>query len=578
MSTAPLAAAQVTSALTSDGGARQTDADLWCSYAAVRTMTWLGRGPDDPEGVARFLNSRQNADGGFGWQRGLPSDVWASYYCSQSLRDLGEPVAELDRLGDWVETLRTSDGGFAMTPGQSADVWATYYACRLYAEVLGRPLPDRSALAGWLGRLQVDGTGLAWSPGSPHRDVRACYYGALAWQAVCCGSSVPWDLTGLIGWVQDRQDADGGFAFVPGATACAWAGFRAAHALRSLGARPRDPDGAVRWLRSRELPSGGFERWPGYTRADVWACFCVVGALSALDRVVEAGTGDAITRFVQHCQLPGSGFTYRSPEDAGDSLATAAALLDGSVTDPAQSVALQSWLRSAQTPYEGGVMYMPGRGAEVRCTLWAASALRRTGSHLDAARLKPWLTGLQNVDGGVGYWIGRGSDLVSTASAVEVAVVADLDPAAILDSPAVLRFVARCRAGSGYASSPGGEPTLAATAQAARTLLALGETADGLALAQTISTWVSPLGGFSASPRAVPDLLSTYQAVLTLQQFGLACSDAAVARLLRRLQVEGGYAWSPLSHRAGGPLATALGRLLAAAVDADPTPLPRLSL
>jgi prenyltransferase beta subunit len=304
----------------------------------------------------------------------------------------------------------------------------------------------------------------------------------------------------------------------------------------------------------------------------------VVGALTALDAQIDDESADGIASFVDGCQLPGSGFTYRDPDAAGDSLATAAVLLDGSVPDPAQTVALQSWLRSAQTPYEGGVMYMPGRGAEVRCTLWAASALQRTGSRLDVDRLGTWLTGLQNVDGGVGYWVGRGSDLVSTASAVEVAVVAGLDPAAVLDTPAVLAFAARCRTGSGFGPTPGAEPTLAATAQAARILLALGQRADGDTVAHTLNDWASVLGGFSALPRGVPDLLSTYQAVLTLQRFGLEWSAPDVRRLLRRLQVEGGYAWSPLSRRSGGPLATAMGRLLAAAVDLDLPPLPRLSL
>ena len=87
---------------TADGGARQPEADLWCSYAATRTLRWLGAQPDNPAAVADYLRSRQNHDGGFAWQRGLPSDVWASYYCAQTLHDLGEPVPAPHPRADWL--------------------------------------------------------------------------------------------------------------------------------------------------------------------------------------------------------------------------------------------------------------------------------------------------------------------------------------------------------------------------------------------------------------------------------------------------------------------------------------------
>jgi hypothetical protein len=573
--TAPVEVYQVGALPTADGGARQPEADLWCSYAATRTLRWLGARPADGAAVADYLRSRQNADGGFAWQRGLPSDVWASYYCAQSLHDLGEPVPALHRLADWLAVTRTADGGFAMTPGQSADVWATYYACRLYAEVLGRPVPDRAALAHWLAGLQVRGGGLGWSPGSRQVDVRAGYYGALAWRAAG-GDSAPWDTGGLVRWLQDRQGSDGGFAFVPGTPACAWAAFRATHALRALGAGPRDLDGLLAWLDARRLPSGGYERWSDYGVTDVWACFSVVGARLAVDRPLPPADVATTVDVVRGCQLPGTGYTYRPADTAGDSLATAAVLLGGA--EPERIAGLQGWLRAAQTPYEGGVMYMPGRGAEVRCTLWAAAALNRTGSGLDSVRLGPWIRGLQNVDGGVGYWVGRGSDLVSTTAAVELAEITGWSPAEVLDRDGVLRFLDRCRTRDGHAPVHGAETTLAATAQAVRVGHALGVPTDPERVTELLRPWASALGGYAATPRAVPDLLSTYQAVLALERLGRTWDRRHVGRLLRRLAVDGGYAWSPLSHRPGGVLAGSLGRLLATAAAGDAVPLPPLSL
>ena len=38
--------------LLADGGARQGEADLWCSYAAIRTLRWLGGQIRHPDGAA----------------------------------------------------------------------------------------------------------------------------------------------------------------------------------------------------------------------------------------------------------------------------------------------------------------------------------------------------------------------------------------------------------------------------------------------------------------------------------------------------------------------------------------------
>jgi hypothetical protein len=560
---------------TTDGGARQPEADLWCSYAAVRALTWLGERPDDTEAVTAFLLSRRNADGAFAWQRGLPSDVWATYYCTQALRDLGHPIADLDRLAAWLERLRTPDGGFAMTPGQSADVWATYYGARVHAEVVGAPVAQRGRLAAWLRATQDTDGGLAWSPGSRMPDVRASYYGALAWRAAAGTAPAPWQVDRLVAWVRDRQGRDGGFAFAPGGSSCAWASFRAAHALRALGARPRDPAALRAWLDARRLHGDGYERWPGYGRGDVWACFSVVGGYAALGERPRTDRRAATAAFVRACQLPGSGFTYRRPDGAGDSLATAAALL---VETGDRAGRLAAWLRAAQLPHEGGVMYMPGRGAEIRCTLWAAEALNTVGLALDTRRVGAWLRGLQNVDGGFGYWQGRASDMVSTASAVETALAAGLRPRSVLDGDATLRFLDACRTAGGHGPVPGAGPTLAGTAQAARALHALGRRDEARGAAEATDGWASPLGGYASSSRGVPDLLSTYQAVLTRQALGLDVDRGALSRFLNKVRAPAGYAWSPLGGGAAGPLAACLGTLLAATAAGSTRTLPRLNL
>jgi hypothetical protein len=548
---------------TLDGGVRQGGADLWCTYAAVRTLTWLGEAPVNPTACVRILRDCQNSDGGFAWQRGLPSDVWATYYCSQALRDLGEHVPNSGELARWLAQTQHSTGGFAMLPGQRPDVWATYYATRILQEILGCEPPNAPALRRWLERLQGAASGLGWYPGSAESDVRACYYGVMAWRAAFGDEPVPWT-PALVDWIRARQTEPAGFTFAdPDAEPCLWATFRATRALDALGCKPTRPEDCVAWISGRDV-GPGFSRWDTYPTADVWACFSAVGALQTLGGTVPDPAG--IVAFLRACELADGGFTYRAVESAGDCLATAAALLVDSTSEasePGAAAAYTEWLERAHLPYEDGVMYMPGRGAEVRSTLWAVSALRASGhTTLDAERVAGWLRRNQNTDGGWGYWEGRASDMTATASAVEA--LAQLgQPMDLLNTRVLAEFVSSCRTSEGYRHIPGGPVTCAATAQALRVLDLSGDGASARRETHLLDSFVSRLGGFATRPRDVPDLVSTYQGVLTLQSLGLAVDQAGLDRFLEKVRLgDGSYAWSPLSRRPAGVLADALGSQL----------------
>ncbi len=546
---------------TVDGGCRQGPADLWCTYAAIRTLTWLGADWSGQSAAADQLRACQNPDGGYAWQRGLPSDVWATYYCTQALADMGLAPTRLGDLRAWLETTR--DGGFAMTPGQHPDVWATYYACRSYTEILDAEIPDRASLRHWLAGLQRADGGLGWYPDGTESDVRACYYAAVAWRMAFGAQPPPWDATLLVQWIQDRQADEGGFRFSDESPqACLWATFRAVRALDALDARPRRVERCIEWIMARRVDGGAFVRWADYDQPDVWACFSAVGALHTLGVKVD----DETAEFIRGCQLPAGGFTYRAPAEAADSLATSAALIAGKLSSA-------DWLRAAHMPYEGGVMYMPGRGAELRCTLWALSALAAVGGQpLDADRIGGWLRLIQNSDGGFGLWHGRASDLVATACAVETAELLGPAATAMINVPAARQFVAACRQGDAFRTTPAGAVTASATAQGLRSLRLLGRSEQAAGLVPALDRFASAIGGFAAVPRGIPDLVSTYQVALTRQQFGLP--TPGLDRFLERIRTpDGGYAWSPLLRRDGGPLAYCLGTALSAAA-----PLPRLNL
>ncbi|MGC4814783.1 prenyltransferase/squalene oxidase repeat-containing protein [Micromonospora sp. DT228] len=558
---------------TGDGGARQGGADLWCTYAAVRTLTWLGRRPRNVDACVTALMSCQNNDGGFAWQRGLPSDIWATYYCTQALHDLGAAVPRRDELTHWLATLQHHTGGFAMMPGQNPDVWATYYALRTTREILGVEPGDRETLRTWLAGLQHADGGLGWYPGATEPDVRACYYGAMAWRAAFGATAAPWT-SELVSWINKRQAPSGGFRFFARSAApCLWATFRAVRALDALGVRPDRTQDCVDWIATRARPEG-YTRWDDYLTADVWAAFSAVGALQTLRAPVPSA--DSVAGFLDRCELPEGGFTYREVATAGDSLATAAALLIESARNGADAAgdSYADWLVGAHLPYEGGVMYMPGRGAEVRCTLWAVSALRAAGRKLpEAERIVNWCRRIQNSDGGFGYWEGRGSDMVATASAVE-ALTEIGSPVEVLDTGQLRAFVASCAMSQGYRHTPDGPATCAATAQAARILGLLGDYEAAARAAGQLDGFASRLGGYASGPRGLPDLVSTYQAVLAQQALGRPVDNEGLSRFLAKIRtVPEGFAWGPLSRQSGGVLATALGTRLA-----GEAPLPRLNL
>ncbi|GAA3168897.1 MULTISPECIES: prenyltransferase/squalene oxidase repeat-containing protein [Streptomyces] len=565
-------------------GAVSGESDLWCTYAAVRTLTWLGRIGDlpCPETVAGFLASRQNSDGGFAWSAGMGSDAWATYYCTQAMADL--PKGSGDRAGRpssaWVRSAAHADGGFAMTPGQASDVWATYYAVRTLVEIYGERPPE--ALFDWLTALQAKDGGLAWSPAHAKdgaSDVRACYYAITAWSTANGGRGpLPWDRERLTNWLKERQSTAGGFVFQAGdGTDCLWATFRATSALRSLGEAPRDPEGCIAWIRDRLLPGGSFTRWPGYPVPDVWAAFCGVGALRQLGAELE-DIADRVVEAVLSFRTEPGGFTYRAPELASDVLTTSAHLMARHFSDAGERDALR-WMESCMMPNEDGVMYMPGRGSEVRCTLWALSAGAFTDDPPARARIADWLIGaIQNPDGGFGYWEGRASDMVSTCAAAEI--LHRTGGSSVADGlRGVADYVATCETAPGrYANVPGGRPTLRATLQALRALnRAVG--ADGARVEEALAAHRVRGGGFANEGNRVPDLLSTYEAILAADAFGFAWDAAHLTKFLGSVRTaDAGFAWTPLMSTSGGPLADCLGRRLELRIAPERHALPPLAL
>ncbi|GLF97026.1 prenyltransferase/squalene oxidase repeat-containing protein [Streptomyces yaizuensis] len=580
-------------------GVASGEPDLWCTYAAVRTLRRLERipGAGGADATARYLTARRNADGGYAWSRGMASDAWATFYCTSALADLGHAVPQPGTTARWLADCWSGDA-YGMQPGQTPDVWATHFSARTAVDICGTDVPSRDRLLAWLSSLQCADGGLSWTPGGALEqkpDVRACFYGVMAWQAAVragADAGAPWDMAALVSWLRDRQDPGGGFRFSADAdTPCLWAVYRATATLAALGEGPRDAQGCVRWILGLRGAGGAFVRWEGYDVEDVWASFCAVGSLQALGEPIPAPVADAVARRLDELACPGGGYTYREPAAAADALATASAVLsaaaDRSRTAPAVDgstsgdvSAAVRWLEGCQLPNEGGVMYMPGRGSEVRCTLWALAAGAFASDPAARERIARWLGLLQNPDGGFGYWEGRGSDLVSTAAALETVPLLGGSPREVLDGERAAAFIDSCRSAEspGYANVPGAAPTLRAGLQALRGLGLLGrETAAGAAT--LLAAHRVGGGGYANEGRRIPDLLSGYEAAVASDRLGLALDTDHLGRFLARVRVGGHTAWTPLAPPGqGGPLADCLGTLLDRRVHDPHFRLPALAL
>ena len=557
--------------------------DLWCTYAAIRTLAWLGRLDlvADPEGTLRYLAGRNNPDGGYAWSRGMASDAWATFYCTQAITDLGGIPPRPERTRRWLRHSFTGQA-YGMTPGQAPDVWATHFSARVVTGTFREDVPDRAALLRWLGGLQTTSGGLTWTPAHPRADVRACYYGVAAWRALAAlaPADPPWDVAALEAWLRRRQGPEGGFRFSESAEQpCMWATYRAAAALRALSAEPERPRDCAGWIDRTRGPRGGFVRWPGYPVEDVWAAFCAVGAARAL-AMPRSVIADAATCIAEMACGDG-GYSYREPGLAADVLTTAAAVISAEGNDP-RLPELRRWLDSCQLPNEGGVMYMPGRGAEVRCTLWAVVA----GGLTDPAareRAAGWLASLQNPDGGFGFWEGRGSDLVSTAAAVEATARLGHPVRELLRADAITAFVDSCERAydddgmPGYGGVPGGRPELRPALHALHVRAALGDPRPG-ELAAVLGRHRVPGGGYANEGNRLPDLLSTYHALAAADRLGVAIDLDGIRAFRDRVAAGASTAWTPLAPPERDPLADCLGHLLSRRLSGESAGLPPLTL
>lgn len=168
--------------------------------------------------------------------------------------------------------------------------------------------------------------------------------------------------------------------------------------------------------------------------------------------------------------------------------------------------------------------------------------------------------------------------MTSTVSALEALDTLGAHPSTAVNTAAASAFLDSCAEGPYFRPVPGATANLRSTCQGLRAQALLGAPLDRHQVAAVLGRHAVAGGGFGAADNRVPDLLSTYQAALTADQFQLPIDRSGMTRLLDRLAIGDGYAWTPMAPGAGGPLARASGRMLVHWLSGRRPQLPPLNL
>jgi len=248
---------------------------------------------DAINGIARFVMSKMNEDGGF-QGRSSSSDLYYTFFALASLAGLGvsKPVSpaisyvnkiDASRLGfidlyclactkPMLAYLRLPDKfkALALLTARKSGMFA------------GRPVKDI------LGRLE----GFRSKDGGYNQNTRDSRHGTVYASFLACqayenlGLDIP-DKNGILNSLEDLKASDGGYANQPdmafGTTTAT-----AAAAIIKLHLENKSSRAAAKWLLGQQLPSGGFRASPHTPIADMLSTATAVLALRQMGHKFES--------------------------------------------------------------------------------------------------------------------------------------------------------------------------------------------------------------------------------------------------------------------------------------------------
>jgi len=272
-------------------------------------------------------------------------------------------------------------------------------------------------------------------------------------------------------WIQNCQNDDGGFGVAPGVPSDMDSTFRAADALRALGARPRSPAACADWVLSCRNDDRGYAGEPGWHSNVAWTWFAVATLDLLRGRVPEPEETAAWLNSATN-EDGGNG---PSPAKGGREYSTCeytaykTQALECLGALPAAREKMAAYLQSLQV--EGTGFHYRWAGPVTCYTMDALDGLASLGAGpKDADGCARWLRGLRRPDGGYGWPDSDRSTLRHTAHCILSLGHLKRLPRG-QEAETTIRYVLSCQIDTGgFGYRPGRSPMVTCTWYAVRVL------------------------------------------------------------------------------------------------------------
>jgi prenyltransferase beta subunit len=125
---------------TENGTPRDEDAHVAHTFCALASLKLLRGSPLRTAACTRFVQACRLPSGGHGWNPaadlpGNVADVYYTWAALRSLKLLGEVPKKPEQTLAWLNTLQNADGGFGDQPGWRSRLYSTYYAVDALAQL-----------------------------------------------------------------------------------------------------------------------------------------------------------------------------------------------------------------------------------------------------------------------------------------------------------------------------------------------------------------------------------------------------------------------------------------------------------
>jgi len=122
----------------SDGVPNADDAHIAHTLQAVAALTLLKGTISRPDDIAAFVHSCRLADGSYRWNSrstlpGNDADVYYTWAALRTLKLLNRQPAQVAATRAWLNSLQNADGGFGDRPGWRSRLYSTFYAIEALA-------------------------------------------------------------------------------------------------------------------------------------------------------------------------------------------------------------------------------------------------------------------------------------------------------------------------------------------------------------------------------------------------------------------------------------------------------------